>query len=134
MMALRLVSDAMGFARAQPILHLPPRSHLTQLGEVFLAEFGRFIEIGKKDIYANSPLPMRPLARNVAFFALDMDELLAQRPDVGGTLLRETVSQVVAGSLPPLPVTTFALGEAERAFRMMAQARHVGKIVLEISY
>jgi surfactin synthase thioesterase subunit/NADPH:quinone reductase-like Zn-dependent oxidoreductase/acyl carrier protein len=97
-----------------------------------VAPFGRFIEIGKKDIYANSPLPMRPLARNVAFFALDMDELLAQRPDVGAMLLRETVAQVGAGSLPALPVTTFPLSQAERAFRMMAQARHIGKIVLRL--
>jgi acyl transferase domain-containing protein/surfactin synthase thioesterase subunit/acyl carrier protein len=95
-----------------------------------VAPFGRFVEIGKKDIYANSPLPMRPLARNVSFFALDMDELLGQRPEVGGALLSTLLPLVADGTLAPLPVTSFAVNAAERAFRMMAQARHIGKIVL----
>jgi phthiocerol/phenolphthiocerol synthesis type-I polyketide synthase C len=97
-----------------------------------VAPFGRFIEIGKKDIYANSPLPMRPLARNVSFFTLDMDELLGERPEIGGALLATIVPLVAGGTLAALPVTTLAVSDAERAFRMMAQARHIGKIVLTL--
>jgi phthiocerol/phenolphthiocerol synthesis type-I polyketide synthase C len=31
-----------------------------------------------------------------------------------------------------VPVTTFDLADAEQAFRLMAQARHIGKVVLTV--
>lgn len=37
-----------------------------------VAEFGRFVEIGKKDILANSHLGMRTFGRNDSFFSLDL--------------------------------------------------------------
>jgi NAD(P)-dependent dehydrogenase (short-subunit alcohol dehydrogenase family)/acyl carrier protein len=40
------------------------------------------------------------------------------------------VDELRAGTLAPLPLHVFTLGQAPRAFRFMAQARHVGKIVL----
>jgi NADPH:quinone reductase-like Zn-dependent oxidoreductase len=42
------------------------------------------------------------------------------------------VREVAEGSLAPVPRTTFDLGEAEQAFRLMAQAKHVGKVVLTV--
>src|SRR6185436_6004860 len=37
------------------------------MGLSCLAEFGRFIEIGKRDIYQNSRIPLWPLRRNASF-------------------------------------------------------------------
>jgi NAD(P)-dependent dehydrogenase (short-subunit alcohol dehydrogenase family) len=45
-------------------------------------------------------------------------------------MLDEIVDAIARGELRPLPATSFPLGAAREAFRLMAQARHVGKIVL----
>ena len=42
----------------------------------------------------------------------------------------ELLADFAAGALRPLPVRAFPLAEAADAFRFMAQARHIGKIVL----
>ena len=51
-------------------------------------------------------------------------------PRAVGPLLRELVAAVDAGELDPLPSRRFALADAAAAFRYMAQARHIGKVVL----
>ena len=43
------------------------------MGLSCLAEFGRFIEIGKRDIYQNSRIPLWPLRRNASFHVVAMD-------------------------------------------------------------
>ena len=46
-----------------------------------LASGGRFLEIGKRDIYADTPIGLRALRKNVSFFAIDLARLAAERPD-----------------------------------------------------
>jgi acyl transferase domain-containing protein/NAD(P)-dependent dehydrogenase (short-subunit alcohol dehydrogenase family)/acyl carrier protein len=95
-----------------------------------LRPFGRFLEIGKRDLYANSRIGLRPFRNNLSYFGIDADTLLTGRPD----LARETFSQVMAlfaaGALKPLPVTAMPVSRAAEAFRLMQQSRHIGKIVL----
>jgi NADPH:quinone reductase-like Zn-dependent oxidoreductase len=91
---------------------------------------GRFLEIGKRDIYADTRIGLRALKDNVAFFAIDLDRLLRERPGDGGTMLQGLAGELERGVLEPLPVQSFALAEAPAAFRQMAQARHTGKLVL----
>ena len=43
------------------------------MGLSCLAEFGRFIEIGKRDIYQNTRIPLRPLRNNASFHVVAMD-------------------------------------------------------------
>ena len=45
-------------------------------------------------------------------------------------MMRDLIAELGDGRLRPLPVRVFAFGEAQDAFRFMAQARHVGKLVL----
>ena len=40
--------------------------------------------------------------------------------------------RLAVGSLEPLPHRVFAVEEAPQAFRFMAQARHTGKVVLQL--
>ncbi len=46
-----------------------------------LAPYGRFIEIGKRDIDADHALRLKPFNRNLLFAAIDLDRLLLDRPD-----------------------------------------------------
>ena len=48
------------------------------MGLSCLAEFGRFIEIGKRDIYQNSRIPLWPLRRNASFHVVAMDAVFSR--------------------------------------------------------
>ncbi|HEY7509709.1 MAG TPA: SDR family NAD(P)-dependent oxidoreductase, partial [Vicinamibacteria bacterium] len=86
---------------------------------------GRFLEIGKAGIWT---APQVAAARaDVAYFPIYLGDL---EPDALHAMLRETVDALVSGALQPLPVRTFALRDAPAAFRFMAQAKHIGKVVL----
>ena len=44
-------------------------------GIAALAPYGRFVELGKADIYRNSRLHLLPFKRNLTFFALDLAQM-----------------------------------------------------------
>ncbi len=93
---------------------------------------GRFLEIGKRDIYGHSKLDMGLLKLNIAFFAIDLIPLMADQPTFCAEMLAELVTLLASGALPPLPYTEFSLASAEEAFRYMAQAKHIGKIIIRV--
>ncbi|MET8009438.1 type I polyketide synthase [Streptomyces sp. NPDC005271] len=97
-----------------------------------LRPFGRFLELGVRDILSDAPLGLAPLRHNITFSTVDLMELQTARPQVVATMLREVLTAFAAGSLKPLRCTTFPLADATEAFRQMAGARHIGKLVLTI--
>lgn len=96
-----------------------------------LKPFGRFLELGKRDFYADSPLRLRPFRNNVSYFGVDVDQLMKERPALGQRLFAEIMGHFVADDWRPLPFTRYGADEVETAFRTMQQSRHVGKIVVE---
>ncbi len=92
--------------------------------------FGRFLELGKRDFFEDTRVGLRPLRRNVSWFAIDVDALPGARPEIAADLLRRTVELVGAGALHPLPLVRYGFSEAAAAFRLMQGAGHIGKIVL----
>lgn len=99
-------------------------------GMACLAPHGRFLELGKRDIFQNTKLGLRPFRNNLAFFGIDLAQVLRDSPAVVHTMLREIMELVAAGHFRPLPLRCFPLSQASEAFRTMSQARHIGKIVL----
>ncbi|MGH7221894.1 MAG: SDR family NAD(P)-dependent oxidoreductase, partial [Gemmataceae bacterium] len=97
-----------------------------------LADYGRFLEIGKRDVYSNSRLGLRPFRKNLSFHAIDLDRLIRERPALLGKLLRQIVQDANQGRLAPLPHTVYPIAEAVSAFRFMQQSKHIGKIVLSM--
>lgn len=97
-----------------------------------LRAYGRFLEIGKTDIYQNSKLGLRPFRDNLSYFAIDLDRVFKQRPALAGELFSTVMARFHDKKLQPLPLRSFAISKAESAFRYMAQAKHVGKIVLSM--
>ena len=96
-----------------------------------LAPYGRFIEIGKRDISLNSPLPMRDFDRNTTFASIDLDRTFVDRPKIIRRLLKETANLFQKGIFKPLPCKTFPAGEVVEAFQYMARAKHIGKVMLK---
>ena len=95
-----------------------------------LKPFGRFVELGKRDFYENRRFRARPLRRNVSYFAVDIDQLPARRPELAKALLDEMATALAAGDIRPLAYRSFAFAEIADAFRLMQSAQHIGKLVL----
>ena len=98
-----------------------------------LAPYGRFLELGKTDIFANNSLGLWQFRKNLSFSAIDLDRMARERPDVLGRIFNEVVGMAAAGSIQPLPLTVFPVEQAVEAFHHMAQARHIGKIVISLT-
>ncbi|MEM1068261.1 MAG: SDR family NAD(P)-dependent oxidoreductase [Planctomycetota bacterium] len=92
---------------------------------------GRFLEIGKRDIYADAPLGLHPFRNNLALFAIDLDQLFKQQPERMGKMLNEVAQRFEAGQLHPLPIKTYNADDTRSAYRLMQQGKHIGKIVVE---
>ncbi len=99
-------------------------------GIAALADFGRFLEIGKRDIYQNARLGLEPFQRNLSFFAIDLDRVIRERPALVGSMLRDIVARVRDGEIGPLPHRAWPVTESVDAFRFMQHGEHIGKIVL----
>ncbi|MFM8332696.1 MAG: SDR family NAD(P)-dependent oxidoreductase [Candidatus Methylumidiphilus sp.] len=93
-----------------------------------LAEGGRFLEMGKIGIWDKA----RVHAENPTWFyqPFDLAAVLQEDPALVIGMFDAVLAGIAAGQLSPLPVSVFPMAEAEEAFRFMAQARHIGKIVL----
>jgi NADPH:quinone reductase-like Zn-dependent oxidoreductase/SAM-dependent methyltransferase/acyl carrier protein len=100
------------------------------MGLSCLAEFGRFIEIGKRDIYQNSRLPLWSLRRNASFHVVAMDAVFSGDEALTRKMLRELTELVEKGALTPLPFRSFPASRIDAAFRLMASGKHIGKVVV----
>ncbi len=92
---------------------------------------GRFLEIGKRDIYSDSALGLYPFRNNLALFAIDLDQLFQQQPERMGKMLNDLVERFEQGELHPLPTQVFSANESQAAYRFMQQGKHIGKVVVK---
>ncbi|MDP2370558.1 SDR family NAD(P)-dependent oxidoreductase [Rhodoferax sp.] len=97
-----------------------------------LKPFGRFLELGKRDFFENTPLGLRPFKDNISYFGIDADQLLLARPALAGRLFREVMALFRDGVLFPLPYRVFSAEHVVGAFRAMQQSRHIGKVVVRM--
>lgn len=103
------------------------------MGLSCLAEFGRFIEIGKRDIYQNSKLPMWHLRKNASFHVVAMDAVFAGDAALTRELMAEITGLVSKGQLRPLLHRSFPANRLDAAFRLMAGGKHTGKVILNFA-
>jgi len=95
-----------------------------------LAPFGRFLELGKQDFYANTGIGLRPLKENISYFGIDVDQLLAEKPGPASRVFAEMMARFTEGDFTPLPHRRFNAPEVGDAFRLMQKSGHIGKIVV----
>ncbi|MDD5177473.1 MAG: SDR family NAD(P)-dependent oxidoreductase [Sterolibacterium sp.] len=98
-----------------------------------LKPFGRFLELGKRDFFENTPIGLRPFKDNISYFGIDADQLLTGRPALAARLFREVMALFREGVLSPLPWRAFPATRVVDAFRVMQQARHIGKVVVSLA-
>jgi NAD(P)-dependent dehydrogenase (short-subunit alcohol dehydrogenase family)/acyl carrier protein len=97
-----------------------------------LRPYGRFIEIGKTDIYKNRMIGMRTLRKNISLFVVDLSSTFAKRPDLIRSLMNQVLERVESNELRPLPYQAFPVARVADAFRHMAHAKHIGKLIVSM--
>jgi polyketide synthase 5 len=103
-------------------------------GIELLAFGGRFIELGKRDIYGDTRLGLFPFRRNLTFSGVDLGLMTGTHPEKVRDLLN-TVYRLTADGVLPMPQSThYPLADAATAIRLMSGAQHTGKLVLDIPH
>jgi len=101
-------------------------------GVDLLAFGGRFVEIGKKDIYGDTRLGLFPFRKNLSFYGVDLALMATTHPEQIRELLN-TVYRLTADGVLPQPETThYPLADAATAIRVMGAAEHTGKLLLSV--
>ncbi|HYZ41402.1 MAG TPA: SDR family NAD(P)-dependent oxidoreductase, partial [Stellaceae bacterium] len=95
-----------------------------------LKPFGRFVELGKRDYVLNTAMGLRPFRRNLTYYGVDLDQLLAANLPLANRLMGDLVLHFESGELCPLPYRAFAWHQAGEAFQLMQAAGHVGKQIV----
>ena len=97
-----------------------------------LAKLGRFIEIGKRDILADSRLDMRTFNKSVTFASVDLTILFEFSAILAKRMVTEVFALLEHGAVRPVqPLNVFSLSEVESAFRLIQAGKHTGKVILK---
>jgi polyketide synthase 3/4 len=102
-------------------------------GLELLAFGGRFVEIGKRDIYGDTRLGLFPFRRNLSLHAVDLALLTHSHPQIVRRLLTTVYQQMADGVLPLPQSTHYPIGDAAAAVRLVGGAGHTGKVVLDVA-
>ena len=93
---------------------------------------GRFVEIGKADVYGNTRLGLYPFRRGLTFFYVDLALMSVIQPDRVHELLTTVYKLIADGVLAAPQSTHYPLADAANAIRAMSLAEHTGKLLLDM--
>ena len=98
-----------------------------------LASYGRFVEIGKKDIHSHMKLPMYHFRKNVSFGHVDLDPFHRERPVAFRKSLLAVVETITNKSMHTArPLQVYPVSQLEDAFRYLQNGKNTGKSVVEM--
>ncbi|KAI1300230.1 Fatty acid synthase [Halotydeus destructor] len=105
-----------------------------------LADFGRFIEIGKYDLVQNNPINLSDLGYNKTYNAvcvahLDHDAVYNKSSaaySMCQRIRKYFQDGIESGEVTPLRYDVFEKDQSEDAFRFMATGKHLGKVLIKI--
>ncbi|NET03815.1 MAG: amino acid adenylation domain-containing protein [Symploca sp. SIO2B6] len=95
-----------------------------------LAQGGRFVELGKIEIWDEQKV--QELRPDASYFPFDFGEVSQENPGLITSLFAQLKQEFEQGILKPLPHKIFPIQNLVDAFRFMAGAKHIGKVVLSI--
>jgi hypothetical protein len=98
-----------------------------------LAKFGRFLEIGKADLFANTGLDMKPLLDNKSYIGVNLLDFENNPTPRAVALWQDTAKMIHDGTIKPIaPLQIFTMAQVEKAFRHMQAGKHMGKVVVRV--
>lgn len=93
-----------------------------------LADHGCFLEMGKRDDWDQTKVSQ--LNPTLKYHRYDLGlEMVNDMPFIR-TMLNGILSDFEQGILKPLPLRAFPMEDVREAFRFMAQAKHIGKVII----
>jgi NAD(P)-dependent dehydrogenase (short-subunit alcohol dehydrogenase family)/acyl carrier protein len=106
------------------------RGEFTDASLRLLRDGGRFLEIGITDL--RTPEQIAQFSTSIEYFPIDLMVLYREQRHVLQALLRRLLERFATGEFKPLPYQTFAANAVETAFRTMQQAKHTGKVIIDM--
>ena len=99
-----------------------------------LAPFGRFVEIGKRDITSNTRLEMSKFEYNCSFSSVDLTLVAAKRPNIMSRVLTAVLDLLKNKTIKPIvPITTVSISDVETTLRKLQSGKTIGKVVVDHS-
>ncbi|SDM25909.1 Acyl transferase domain-containing protein [Catalinimonas alkaloidigena] len=98
-----------------------------------LAPFGRFVEIGKVDIYGDTKLGLKRFGENLSYHAVDLDRLMAQKPRLAQRMYRELADLLASEQIEALPFRTYPVSALSEALRFLSKGTHIGKVAVTMA-
>ncbi|GAW27374.1 putative polyketide synthase [Rosellinia necatrix] len=102
-----------------------------------IAPFGRFVEVGKREIVDDGRLEMNVFGRNTTFTAFDLSEMLFQEGDqyqvILINLVRDVLQMYRTGEIIAAPITEFDISEIGEAYRYFSSKERIGKVVITLN-
>ncbi len=95
-----------------------------------VAEHGRFVEIGKTGIWTEAQVAA--LQKQIDYTIVDLSIEIDSDPKLLGAHLDAIRDLTSSQHIAPLPYKAFAFNNAQSAFRYMAQARQIGRVILDL--
>ncbi|KAK8119741.1 polyketide synthase [Apiospora kogelbergensis] len=110
---------------------------LLHAGWRVLAKFGRFVEVGKRELLDAGRLDMDVFSQGATFTAFDITDMLYHDDpyyrEVYIGLVKEVLSMYRSGQLEPAPITTFDVSNIAKGYRYFSSPDRVGKIVISFT-
>ncbi|KAI0444212.1 polyketide synthase-like protein [Xylaria telfairii] len=101
-----------------------------------LAPFGRFIEVGKRELVDDGVLDMRVFSRNATFAAFDLTDMFFQNDEYYKSVVAGLVAEVLAlyrsNEIQPVPLTVFDVSDITQAYRYFSSKDRIGKIIVSL--
>lgn len=94
-----------------------------------LQKGGRFLEIGKRGLLDLDRIS-KLQERGVQYLPYDINQMWLDEPDRVGRQLRDLMQKFSNRHYKPLPLKAFSRKEVAQAFKFMAQAKHIGKVIV----
>jgi acyl transferase domain-containing protein/NADPH:quinone reductase-like Zn-dependent oxidoreductase/acyl carrier protein len=97
-----------------------------------LKRFGRFIEIGKRDILSNSEIGLYPFRNNLSFHAVDLGQMIGGQHPGLEAIFWQLAQDFQNGNLQANPTVAYNMESAADGFKHLARANHIGKVVIKL--
>lgn len=101
------------------------------------APFGRFVEIGKRDLTDSGRLDMQQFLKNVTFSAFDLSQMYASDLEVHhknwSALMEDVLDLYRHGNISKIePLDVFAISDINKALRRFGSRNRMGKIAISL--
>ncbi|KAL8736136.1 MAG: hypothetical protein Q9181_002526 [Wetmoreana brouardii] len=96
-----------------------------------VAEFGKMVELGKRDLVGFGRLDLEPLLANRSYCCVDLAHAMKERPESVGRIIRRWINMYSQKQISPISqMAVFDASNIESSFRHLQKGDHIGKAVV----